>query len=88
MGVNSRQIPYGAPVLPHNTDLLILMLGTNDLRQDKHPEQAIAQLECFLLQINLECEKILLIAPPPITFGKWVLDQTLIDYSKQFAQCC
>lgn len=48
MGENGRQIPYAAPVFPRDTDLLILMLGTNDLLQGKQPEQAIAQLERFL----------------------------------------
>lgn len=88
MWVNGRQIPHTAPVFPTDTDLLILMLGTNDLLRGKQPEQAIAQLENFVSQINLEREKLLLIAPPPVTLGEWVPHQTLIDHSKQFAQCC
>lgn len=31
MGQNGREIPTAAPALPENTDLLIVMLGTNDL---------------------------------------------------------
>ena len=32
MGQNGREIPSAAPAFPDDTDLLIVMLGTNDLR--------------------------------------------------------
>ena len=33
MGQNGREIPSAAPAFPDDTDLLIVMLGTNDLLQ-------------------------------------------------------
>jgi len=35
MGQNGREIPVAAPAFPDDTDLLIVMLGTNDLLQDR-----------------------------------------------------
>ena len=44
MGQNGREIPSVAPAFPADTDLLIVMLGTNDLLQGRSPEQAIERL--------------------------------------------
>ena len=88
MGQNGREIPSAAPGLPTDTDLLIVMLGTNDLLQGKSPEQAAERLERFLSDISLERNKILLIAPPPVALGEWVPSPQLIDNSRAFAQCC
>lgn len=88
MGQNGRKIPTFSPVLPPDTDLLILMLGTNDLLQGHSPEEAAAKLEHLLTQIPLNQNQILLIAPPPMTLGDWVPNQQLIDHSHLFAQSC
>ena len=88
MGENGREIPSAAPVLPEDTDLLIVMLGTNDLLQSRSPEQAAERLEQFLSGISLDRSKILVIAPPPVKWGAWVPDQQLIDDSHTFAQLC
>ncbi|MFQ7125486.1 MAG: GDSL-type esterase/lipase family protein, partial [Eisenbergiella sp.] len=48
LGENGREIPTSAPDFPADTDLLIVMLGTNDLLQGRSPEQAAARLERFL----------------------------------------
>ena len=66
MGQNGREIPSAAPAFPANTDLLIVMLGTNDLLQGRSSEQAAERLERFLTSVPLERSKILLIAPPPM----------------------
>ena len=87
MGQNGREIPSSAPQFPADTDLLIVMLGTNDLLQGESPEQAAKKLERFLSSICLEKSKILLIAPPPMTLGEWVPDRRLVEYSRSFAQC-
>ena len=39
MGQNGREIPSSAPSFLADTDLLIVMLGTNDLLQGRSPEQ-------------------------------------------------
>lgn len=88
MGQNGLEIPPAAPAFPDGTDLLIIMLGTNDLIQGKSPEQATKKLECFLSGIRLEKSKILLIAPPPMTLGAWVSSQQLIGDSHTFARLC
>ena len=88
IGENGREIPSAAPVLPEDTDLLIIMLGTNDLLQGRSPEQAAEKLNRFLSGISLDRNKILLIAPPPVQLGAWVPNQQLIDDSRTFAQLC
>ena len=88
MGQNGREIPSAAPVLPEDTDLLIVMLGTNDLLQSRSPEQAAERLEQFLSGISLDRSKILVIAPPPVKWGAWVPSQQLIDDSRTFARLC
>ena len=87
-GQNGREIPSGAPDFPADTDLLIVMLGTNDLLQGRSPEQAAERLERFLSGISLKQDKILLIAPPPVTLGEWVPSPQLIDDSHTFARLC
>lgn len=88
MGQNGREIPSAAPAFPADTDLLIVMLGTNDLLQGQSPEQAAERLERFLAAVLLERSKILLIAPPPTVLGEWVPSRQLIDDSHTFARLC
>lgn len=88
MGQNGREIPTSPPALPSDTDLLILMLGTNDLLQGLSPEMAAAKLERSVQKIPFFSEQILLIAPPPMALGEWVPNQHLIDHSHTFAQNC
>ena len=45
MGKNGREIPSTAPNFSADTDLLIIMVGTNDLLQGRSPEQAARLLE-------------------------------------------
>ena len=88
MGQNSREIPSSAPSFPADTDLLIVMLGTNNLLQGRSPEQAAGRLERFLSGVSLDRSRILLIAPPPVTQGEWVPGPQLIDSSRTFARLC
>ena len=88
LGQNGREIPSSAPSFPADTDLLIVMLGTNDLLQGRSPEQAAGRLERFLSGVSLDRSNILLIAPPPVTLGEWVPNPQLIDDSRAFARLC
>ena len=88
MGQNGREIPSSAPFFPADTDLLIIMLGTNDLLQGRSPEQAAGRLERFLSGVSMDRSKVLLIAPPPVTLGAWVSSSQLIDDSCTFARHC
>ena len=87
-GQNGREIPAAAPAFPADTDLLVVMLGTNDLLQGRTPAEAAERLEHFLNGIALDHSKLLLIAPPPMAPGEWVPNQRLIDNSRAFARCC
>lgn len=88
MGQNGREIPVAVPAFPEDTDLLIVMLGTNDLLQGRSPEETAGKLEHFLSALNLSRNKLLMIAPPPMSLGEWVHRQQLIDESRAFAKCC
>lgn len=88
LGQNGREIPSATPAFPDDSDLLIVMLGTNDLLQGRSPEQAAERLERFLSGISLDRSKILLVAPPPVSLGTWVPSQQLIDASYSFVQLC
>ena len=88
LGQNGREIPRQAPTLPPDTDLLILMLGTNDLLQGRTPGQAIERLERFLSGLALAPGKTLLIAPPPLKPGAWVSGPREIEDSLAFAEGC
>lgn len=84
-GQNGRTIPGGPVPFPADTDLLTVMLGTNDLLQGRSPETATGRMERFLSDAALERERILLIAPPPMALGAWVPDPALVEASRDLA---
>ena len=63
-------------------DLLIIMLGGNDLLQGNPVDAVAKRMEFFLQRIEMEKSGIILIGPPPMQLGEWVPDQSLIDASK------
>ena len=83
LGMNGREIPRNGITIPSDTDLLIVMLGTNDLLQGNAVEAVSNRMEAFLGQ--MEKSKICLIAPPPMALGEWVPSSTLVDASKALA---
>ena len=83
-GENGREIPARAVEFPADADLLIIMLGTNDLLQGVSPETVCHRMKRFLEPLNRE--KLLLIAPPTMKVGAWVPSQKLIDDSKYLAK--
>ena len=89
-GMNGREIPrregelqrFDLMLTGHKpVDLLIIMLGGNDLLQGNPTETAVKRMESFLEHIDLDKQKILLIGPPPMGRGEWVTTQTLVDSS-------
>ena len=62
-------------------DLLIIMLGSNDLLQGNLVKNVVKRMEAFLEHIDLDKSEVLLIGPPPMQRGEWVSTQTLIDAS-------
>lgn len=85
-GINGQEIPDEPILIPGETDLLLIMLGTNNLLQFWTPGDTAQKMEGFLKSISLAPDKILLIAPPPMKPGSWVQDQELIDDSILMAQ--
>ncbi len=89
-GENGREIPrqegellrFGQLLINHKPlDLLIVMLGGNDLLQGNSVDAVVERMEAFLRQTDLEKGEILLIAPPSMQRGEWVPTQGLIDAS-------
>ena len=83
-GENGREIPKNPVAFPEDADLIILMLGTNDLLQFWPPEKVSDKMEQFLAGIS---RPVLLIAPPTMVYGAWVQDRELIDDSITLAEC-
>ena len=65
------------------SDVVTVMLGSNDLLNGTTAEEAAERMEALLrcMAENAEDAKILLIAPPPMQLGDWVQTQELIDES-------
>ena len=89
-GENGREIPWRQGELEcfnlmlanqKPADLLIIMLGSNDLLQGNPVETVAQRMASFLERIDLEKNKILLIGPPPMQRGEWISSQSLIDAS-------
>jgi lysophospholipase L1-like esterase len=60
-------------------DLLIVMLGGNDLLQGNCVEPVAQRMESFLARIPLDKSKLLLIGPPRMKPGAWITDDRLLD---------
>lgn len=89
-GENGREIPVREADLhrfeslmeqQRPVDLLIVMLGGNDLLQGCSVDETVGRMRTFLQHIDLEAEKIMLIGPPPMQRGQWVPHRALIDAS-------
>lgn len=78
-----REIPKRPVPFPKETDLLVLMLGTNDLLQGSSPEEAANRMAHFLSCTDVP--EVLLIAPPPLQRGEWVPEESLIARSRALA---
>lgn len=88
LGLNGREIPEALPAFPGDTELLILMLGTNDLLQGRSPEEAAGRLERSLAGLALDRDRVLLIAPPPLAPGEWTPGPQAAGHSRAFAGYC
>lgn len=85
-GMNGREIPRQGLTVPEGIDWMLVMLGTNDLLQGSNADAAAAHMEAFLRGLNIEPDKLVLIAPPPMQLGEWVPDHALIDASIQLGK--
>jgi lysophospholipase L1-like esterase len=83
-GVNGREVPQEPAAIPADSDLFLVMLGTNDLLQLDTPEAAAERMEGFLS--SADPRKVVLVAPPAMVWGEWVQDEELIADSHRLAQ--
>lgn len=92
-GQNGREIPTSdkdiasvcKKVSSIPVDILIIMLGSNDLIQGAGAAGATKRMKNLLEKLDLSRDKILLIAPPPMKFGMWVTSNKLILESQEIA---
>lgn len=85
LGENGREIPRFPVHFSENPDLLVVMLGTNDLLQGNSVTTVEKRMETFLRNIRQDKTRILLIAPPPMKLGEWVPTHRLIEASTELA---
>ena len=87
-GENGREIPRREGELQRfdlmlsnqkPLDLLLVMLGGNDLLQGNSVEVVAQRMETFLTRIPLEQSQIVLIGPPRMQPGAWITDDRLLE---------
>lgn len=83
--MNGREIPRREVSFSRSADLLILMLGTNDLLQGASAAETAQRMGDFLGKLSIDSRKILLLAPPPLTRGEWVTEDSLVQHSQDLA---
>ena len=84
-GMNGREVPCREVMFSRSADLLIIMLGTNDLLHGRTCGEISARMEHFLSSLTIEKSKLLLIAPPALVSGDWVQERSLIEESASLA---
>ena len=62
----------------HEPDLIIVMLGTNDLLSGLSADEITGRMDRFLDSIMSAGRQVLLIAPPVLQCGDWVMDDEFI----------
>ena len=87
-GINGITIPHDCSVYislikRKEPDLVIVMLGTNDLLEGASAEQTAHRMEEFIDSIKTAGRKILLIAPPALDYGEYVQSEELIEESRK-----
>ncbi|MBQ2959793.1 MAG: lipase [Oscillospiraceae bacterium] len=93
-GQNGRSIPgfdmeyelLGNIFEKEKAQLLIIMLGSNDLLQGLSAKSAAARMGRFIKNLHYSAERILLVAPPPFKSGAWVETEAQIEASEQLSE--
>ena len=90
-GMNGGMIPAGGQAAAlldlaeslRPLDVVTVMFGTNDVLQGGSAETAGERMEQFVRSLKERVEEadIILIAPPPVTFGDWVQSESVIRQS-------
>ena len=85
LGKNGREIPSGQRELifaaeeisAQNAELIMVMLGSNDILSGMTAKGVCSKMREFLAAIPFEKDEILIIAPPPMRQGLWVSEMRL-----------
>ena len=90
-GMNGAKVPhesYGAAGLirSNDPDLVIIMLGTNDLTCGTAAEETAERMGIFLDPVIQEGRPVLLISPPLLQFGEWVMDGEILEESRKLGE--
>jgi len=93
-GMNGRTIPrrecelrdFEKSAADESADLLIVMLGSNDLLLGADADTAEQRMAGFLEILQLQRECVLLIAPPPMESGEWVTEERIKAESRLLAE--
>lgn len=85
-GLNGMTVPRNHAraiglIRSNEPDLVVVMLGTNDLTGGLSAEQIADRMEAFLDSIGSLGRTLLLIAPPVLQYGEWVMDDDIIEES-------
>lgn len=87
MGLNGRRVPRRESdyemflellAAKGPADLLLIMLGSNDIFNGMKAPRVALRMETFINLIPLEREKIVLLGQPPAQRGTWIPDDKLI----------
>ena len=87
-GINGLTVPRDFPVFAdliraEEPDLILIMLGTNDLLEGRSAEETCHRMEAFLGSIKSLSRPVLLISPPWLQLGECVQKQELIRESQR-----
>ena len=87
-GINGMTIPRDHSVFTEliarkDPDLVIVMLGTNDLLEGASAIETAGRMESFIASLRTMKKPILLIAPPYLQIGEWVPDEETVQESKK-----
>lgn len=90
-GLNGAKIPLNYErqlgiIRVEEPDLIIVMLGTNDILSGVSAEETATRMNSFISAIKEEDKAILLISPPPVEFGEWVQSEDYLDEACELAE--
>ncbi len=68
------------------TDLVIVMLVTNDLLNGLSAKQVVERMEAFLKEIRPACKRLLVLSPPLLQRGDWAMEDTLLAEARALSQ--
>lgn len=90
-GVNGMTVPrehsrQAGLIRLHDPDLVTVMLGTNDLCSGLSAEQIADRMGRFLGSLASSGKPILLISPPILEFGEWVMDDDVLEESQNLGE--